>query len=301
MGGTMGARIDTRLNERARPGVASTLRLHLGRLPLDGWRLTPRPTTLAWWQHLLRVQALGLLLGLLFFLTTSPLAYTNSPLLLRRQMEMYGARTRVPEGHLTLIRAPAMSQLPAYDNGCELASLDMLLRFAGVSIRLATLAARIPRAGAPLVTTPDGSIVSWGDPNVGFVGSVRGTSPGYGVYHAPIARLLDKILPGRALDLTGHPLRALRAVVASGRPAIVWTTVDFSPVSNWVTWTSPEGPVRATMSEHAVLLVGMNRHFAYVNNPLNGERAEAVPLSSFVASWIDLGRQAVTLTPAGKG
>lgn len=301
MGGTMGARIDARLSEPARPGPMPGARTRSSRLPLDGWRLTHLPTSRAWWRHLLRAQTLGAALGLALFLAVSPRAYTDAPLLLRRQMELYGARVRVAQGGAALIRVPVLSQMPDYYNGCELTSLDMLLRFAGDRIPLSTLAARLPRTHAPLVTTSDGSIESWGNPNVGFVGSVRGVGPGYGVYHGPIARLLDDFLPGRALDLTGSPWRTLRLVVASGRPVIVWTTIDFAPVSNWVTWTSPQGPVRATMSEHAVLLVGMNRHFAYVNNPLNGERAEAVPLSSFLASWIDLGRQAVTLSPAGKG
>ena len=234
----------------------------------------------------------------------SATAYTNPPVTSRRILQLSNAteetahpgdQTTGATASTTLLRAPALEQLPDYYNGCEITSLAMLLRFIGRPASLAQLAASVVRDPQPLVVGQNGAILSWGNPNDGFVGSVSGRSPGYGVYHGPIARLLDKYAPGEAVDLSGDSFATLLATVASGRPVIVWTTVNFQPPTQWLTWSTPQGPVRATMAEHAVLLVGFNQQYAFVNNPLTGERAQAVPLTTFHATWVQMGRQAVTV------
>ncbi|MCY0870267.1 MAG: C39 family peptidase, partial [Firmicutes bacterium] len=194
-----------------------------------------------------------------------------------------------------LLRAPIVSQFPEYKNGCELASLDMLLRFAGLDVSMAQLVAEVPRANGAYTLAVDGAIRSWGDPADGFVGSVRGIGPGFGVYHAPIAHLLARYLGGSALDLTGGSFAAVLGAVAQGRPVIAWTTVTFSVPHHWLHWESPQGFVRATMNEHAVLIVGYDAKDVFVNNPFDGEAAEAVDRARFEQSWIAMGRQAVTV------
>ena len=236
----------------------------------------------------------------------SATAYTNPPVTSRRILQLSNATQASAHSgdkavgaaaSTTLLPIPALDQLPDYYNGCEITSLAMLLRFIGRPASLAQLAASVVRDPEPLVLGQNGAILSWGNPNDGFVGSVSGRSPGYGVYHGPIARLLDKYAPNQAVDLTGDSFAALLATVASGRPVIVWTTVNFQPPTQWLTWSTPQGPVRATMAEHAVLLVGYNQRYAFVNNPLTGERAQAVPLGEFHATWVEMGRQAVTVRP----
>ena len=195
-----------------------------------------------------------------------------------------------------LLQVPLIDQLPALYNGCEVTSLAMLLQFEHINVTNLTLAAEVKRDPTPLVTNSEGDIVSWGNPNTGFVGSISGKEPGYGVYHGPIAALLNRYMPGQALDLTGSNLATILATVASGRPVIMWTTLNFQPANDWITWQSPTGPVRATMTEHAVLFVGYDKTDAFVNDPLTGQ-LDAEPLASFRTSWIDLGRQAVTVAP----
>lgn len=260
--------------------------------------------TFPWWlQHLARTQGVAAVAALAALCLLSSAAYTNPPVASRRILQLSNAAENVQTNDkslgampaTTLLRAPALDQLPNYYNGCEITSLAMLLQFAGYPTSLAELAASVPRDPQPLVVGQDGAIVSWGNPNDGFVGSVSGREPGYGVYHAPIANLLDKFAPGEALDLSGGRFSTLLATVASGRPVIVWTTVNFLPPTQWVTWSTPQGPVRATMAEHAVLLVGFNRQYAFVNNPLTGERAQPVPLATFRSTWVQMGRQAVTI------
>ena len=194
-----------------------------------------------------------------------------------------------------LLDVPAENQYPLLPNGCEVTSLSMLLGAVGHPVSPLTLARLLPYDPTPRVLAPDGAIVSWGNPEVGFVGSIWNAQDGYGVYHRPIVRLLNRILPGEAVDLTGRPFRTVEAYVAAGRPVMVWTTITLRPTHNWVTWQSPEGPVRATLEEHAVLIVGYDSTQVLIDNPDGGLKAQAVPLSPFLASWRQMGQQAVTV------
>lgn len=202
-----------------------------------------------------------------------------------------------PLPETVLIDVPPQSQLPALVNGCEVTSLSMLLHAVGHPVSYLKLAQEQPYDPTQRVLQ-DGRVVFWGNPNVGFVGSVTAKGLGYGIYHGPITRLLNRILPGRALDLTGKPFSAIERVVASGRPVEVWTTTTLRPTTDWGTWQSPEGPVRWTPKEHAVLVVGYDRTQVFINNPLNGRKAQAVQIGPFIQSWEQLGQQAVTVRPA---
>ena len=207
-----------------------------------------------------------------------------------------------------LIRVPALDQYPQLPNGCEVTSLAMLMAAVGHPMSKMTLAAEMPKDPTPLrlstTTNADGQTVHhvafWGNPNVGFVGSVYRAGYGYGIYHGPMVRFLNRLLPGRAEDLTGSAFSVVLRHVATGIPVEVWTTTTFHPTTDWVTWQSPEGPVRATPLEHAVLIVGYAPGVLYINNPLNGQAAEPVAEAPFLQSWRQLGKQAITVR-AGSG
>lgn len=170
----------------------------------------------------------------------------------------------------------------------------MLLHAAGKPVGKMELTKRMPKDPTPLQRRGR-DVIAWGNPNVGFVGDITGRTPGYGVYHGPVAKLLREYLPGKAVDLSGSSsfdpvLRYLDA----GSPVLAWTTVRFVPVSAWDIWQSPSGAVRGTFQEHAVLIVGYEKDKLYINDPLDGTKAKAVNRSSFVAAWEQMGRQAVT-------
>ena len=208
----------------------------------------------------------------------------------------------------TLLSAPALAQSPLL-NGCEVTSLAMLFDYFGRPVSKMALAALAPRDPTPAVVTPELgfhgnailAVTSWGNPEVGFVGSMTGAngSLGYGMYHRPADELINMLWPGAALDLTGAPFSTIEEYVAAGIPVVLWTTYYFrpAPANEWVTWTSPEGTVRATPWEHAVLLVGYSSNTLWINNPGNGDTAEPVPLQPFLAAWNQLGDQAVTISP----
>lgn len=198
-----------------------------------------------------------------------------------------------------LIDVPPQSQLPALPNGCEVTTLSMLLTAVGHPVSYLTLAKDQPYDPTKRVLQ-NGKVVFWGNPNVGFVGSVYKAGLGYGIYHGPMTKFLNTILPGRAVDLTGKPFSDIERVVADGTPVEVWTTTTLAPTKEWGSWQSPEGLVRFTPREHAVLLVGYNKTDVFINNPLNGEKAQAVPIGPFLQSWNQLGDQAITVSSAKK-
>lgn len=203
-----------------------------------------------------------------------------------------------------LIHVEAKDQYPQLPNGCEVTSLAMLLTAVGHPVSKMTLAAKMPVDPTPLQLTSytgsNGQVVHkvqyWGNPNVGFVGNVYKAGYGYGIYNGPMTKFLNHLLPGRAEDLTGKPWKDILRHVATGIPVEVWTTTTFQPTTNWVTWQSPEGPVKATPLEHAVLVVGYSPGYLYVNNPLNGQAAQKVPAAPFIQAWNQLGDQAITVS-----
>lgn len=201
-----------------------------------------------------------------------------------------------------MIDVPAQNQHPELPNGCEVTSLSMLFDGIGHPVSKMILAKEEPVDPTPEVKNSSGQIVSWGNPNVGFVGSPYIWSKGFGIYHGPIINLIDKILPGEGVDLTKKPFRDLLSYVAHGTPVEAWVTITLKPTNKfWVTWQSPEGPVHTTLEEHAVLIVGYDKTNVYINNPFNGDREEAVSRSDFIGAWNQLGNQAVTIAPPSTG
>lgn len=199
-----------------------------------------------------------------------------------------------------LIPVAVQSQLPLLPNGCEVTSLSMLLTAAGTPVDQAVLAKEQPTdATQPTFSGARDNltgIATWGDPEDNFVGNVAGTY-GYAIFHRPLAKLLDSKLPGRAKDLTGSSFSDVVRQVDSGTPVLLWSTTTSRPTDQWVTWNGPHGPVRATFQEHAVLLVGHTANKLIINNPLSGVQ-ETVDPEPFIAAWRQLGRQALTVTPA---
>ncbi|WDL96217.1 C39 family peptidase [Alicyclobacillus sp. ALC3] len=198
----------------------------------------------------------------------------------------------------TMLQVPAQNQLPQLPNGCEVTSLSMLFTAVGHPVSRFTLADEIAKDPTPLVKNSSGTIIEWGNPNVGFVGNMA--KIGFGVYHGPIAALINQILPNRAVDLTGQSFDTILRTVAAGTPVEVWTNQYFTPLPEtaFITWQSPTGPVHTTFYEHVVLVVGYDAEHIYIDNPLGGIQSQAVNRQQFIASWKQMGSQAVTIANA---
>ena len=195
-----------------------------------------------------------------------------------------------------MLSVPAQDQNPQLPNGCEVTSLSMLLASVGHPVSKMALAMEQPYDPTPRVKNAKGQTIRWGNPNVGFVGSPYVWADGFGIFHGPITRLLNKVLPGQAVDLTDKPFNTILSYVSRGRAVMVWTTATLKPTNAFpASWETPEGPFHSTYEEHAVLVVGYDNSHIYINNPLTGAKGQEVNRAGFIAAWHELGNQAVTV------
>ncbi|WP_442601258.1 C39 family peptidase [Paenibacillus sp. KN14-4R] len=197
---------------------------------------------------------------------------------------MHQASVRIP--------VPLILQNPELYNGCEVTALTMLLDSAGVDVDKMTLATQVKKD--PTLRTENDGILNWGDPNMGFVGSITGETAGYGVYHGPIRELAEQYLPDRIVDLTGSIWEKIEDYLRIGSPVWVITndTFDVIDEADFQTWESAEGPVKATIKEHSVLVVGYDEKFVYINDPLGV--TDHVEKDAFLRAWEQMGMQAIS-------
>lgn len=194
----------------------------------------------------------------------------------------------------TLHHAPLIKQNPELPRGCEVTSVAMLLNEGGVPVHKLELAEQVVKDPAPFKRLKNGR-ASWGDPNRGFLGNMYDLSkPGLGVYHEPLSFLIHSHTKGNGLDLTGMEFKDVLYFLEKGHPIVTIITSRFRPVHDWVSWEGPRGLVRTTYREHAVLLVGYDHKYVYVNDPLSGQKNRKLDRSSFEQGWIQMGRQALT-------
>ncbi|MGG3839415.1 C39 family peptidase [Paenibacillus thiaminolyticus] len=192
--------------------------------------------------------------------------------------------------------APLILQLPELPRGCEVTALAMLLKTADVDVDKMELAREIRRDPTPYKKT--GGKVHFGNPHKGFVGDMYTfANPGLGVYHEPIAELAERYLPGRIADLTGTSIEHLLWIVGQGTPVwVIHTTMyDEVPDKYWVTWQTPDGPVRVTYFEHSFIVTGYDEKYVYINDPLG--RRDRIERSAFQRGWEQMGSQAITYLP----
>jgi uncharacterized protein YvpB len=188
-----------------------------------------------------------------------------------------------------ILDVPLITQMSAPNlyNGCEVTSLAMILNYNGYHVTKNELANNIARV--PL-TYQSGLK---GNPNVGFVGNME-VGPGYAVYNGPIYNLARKYAGDEVVNLTNHPFTDLLARVDQGEPVWVITTSSFAPVSDFITWKTPQGTIRITFSEHSVVITGHDANYIYINNPY-GQKNQRVNRSSFEKAWVQMGSQAIVI------
>ena len=192
------------------------------------------------------------------------------------------------KGHVKY-NVPLIDQMssPALYNGCEVTSLAMLLQYYGKDVSKNDLADAIKTV--PL-TYDDGD---HGNPNVGFVGSVSGDTPGLGVYHGPIRKLAKQYI-GNVTDISGSNFSAVIRALSSGHPVWTITTATFAKVEDFEEWSTPQGDIKVTYSQHSVVITGYSKakRLIYINNPY-GQKNEAVDWDDFAAAYKQMGQQAI--------
>lgn len=192
-----------------------------------------------------------------------------------------------------MLEAPIFRQYPELYNGCEVTSLAMLLNYYGIDKSKLDLAPELVKDPTPVQLAKDGTILYWGNPNTGFVGDVYGRSMGFGIFHGALLKLMEQYIPS-SVDLTGGSFEAIERQISDGFPVIVWTTNDFKVPKYWIEWDTPIGPIKTTMKEHAVLMVGYDEKYVYVNDPMSGKAKSSVEKEGFIAAWEAMGSQALS-------
>ena len=186
------------------------------------------------------------------------------------------------------LRLPAIQQV--YRNDCEAAALSIFLRGA---IHQRRLQQELPIA-EPFSRQIVAGRVVWGDPEVGFVGDVRGG--GYGVYDRPLLKLARRYDPG-ATNLTGRPFSAVVASIIHARPVIAW--IALGP-SRPATWQTPGGrTIAANFAEHTIVLAGIQGQTVTYVDPWDGTR-KAMSLAQLRGLWRELGTRAIAGSPLGQ-
>nr|WP_246200104.1 peptidase C39 family protein [Salirhabdus euzebyi] len=192
------------------------------------------------------------------------------------------------------LQAPKVLQYPELPRGCEVTSLTMLLQYSGFKVDKMTLANQIAKDNTPYKKKNGKEY--FGNPNDGFVGNMYDlTEPGYGVYHKPIAQLAEKYAGDKVKDLTGESFYEVLKSLNNGQPVLVIINAKYKklPESAFKTWQTPNGPVKITMNEHAVLITGYDENYIYFNDPLN--KTKKAPFDDFIDAWVQMGKQAITI------
>lgn len=194
-----------------------------------------------------------------------------------------------------LINTPLIRQYPELPRGCEVASLAMLLNYAGVNVDKLKLAKDVKKDPSKYEVI-DGRTY-FGNPDYGFVGDMYSLdNPGFGVYNGPIYDLLENYLPGQSINLTGRKFRDLFYFLNKEIPVWVIINTKFAELrqSEFVVWYTSYGPIQATYRQHAVLLTGYDSKYVYFNDPLAWEQNSRIEIDQFERAWFQMGSQAVS-------
>lgn len=194
----------------------------------------------------------------------------------------------------TILDVPLISQKPELKYGCEVTSLAMVLQHAGIKVDKMDLANEIKKDTTPLSTNKSGDIIQWGDPKEGFVGDITGKNKGYAVHVQPLQELMERYLPNRTVNLTGKPFNTVLTQIKLGKPVVVWTTGDYRLPDRWESWKHDTKKITAPLDLHAVVIVGLEDKYIYINDPLTVKKAHKVSQDTFIQSWEALGKQALS-------
>lgn len=176
---------------------------------------------------------------------------------------------------------------------CEAASLRMALGAIGLSLDESDILDRLTRDPTPRQVLPDGSVI-WGDPDVGFVGSLDGVfaQDGYGVYDGPIADVASTLGLSGTTHAQGTTPTDIYGAVAQRVPVLVWVPYGLT-VNGRGEWSTPEGKAIAyVLTEHCVVVAGVSDTGIVYADPWDAAYKTA-DYASFEAAFAEIGNRAV--------
>jgi uncharacterized protein YvpB len=171
----------------------------------------------------------------------------------------------------------------AYTLSCEAASLQMILAYKGISKTQDELLADIGVSEPYKSYTDAEGMMIWGDPNLGFVGNVKGLfssadrgmrgATGWGVNKDPIARVAQHYFPN-SVALTGYTPDDVLKELDAKNPVIFWHVPD-SYGDGAITYKTPAGKLIKFFRNHVAVISGYKIENGevsfYISDPLYGE------------------------------
>lgn len=190
---------------------------------------------------------------------------------------------------------PVINQHPELPTGCEVTALTMLLRYHGVNVTKEQLAREVVKVPVPY--SSNGKLYG-GDPNKGFIGDPF-SKRGFGVFKDALLPIVEKYLPGRAEDLSGGDFSQVYKALDEGKPVMIWSTIGMLNVdARRSYWTTLEGKtIEWKTPEHAVVVVGYDKDYIYINDPYVGKQRK-YKKQVVINRWSDMGKQAISVTPS---
>jgi uncharacterized protein YvpB len=196
------------------------------------------------------------------------------------------------DARLSKINVPLIAQRPELPSGCEVTSLAMALKYYGVNVSKTTLANKMPYDSTKLVRNADGSIKTWGDPDVGFVGTPFGN--GHTINPGPLKKLLDQYRPG-GVNLTGKDFSEIEKAVSEGSPVLAWFTISHEMPTNR-TWKTPAGKtISAPRPLHCIVVTGVDANYVYFNDSEAVKKDVKMSKEKFIKIYNAMGKRALAV------
>lgn len=195
-----------------------------------------------------------------------------------------------------LIDVPVTSQFPEFHNGCEAVAVKMMFDAFGIEKDKSEVVDEFPKDETEVEFDDYGNISVWGDPDIGFVGSMPGQEEiGYSINPDPVVKYIGRYFEN-PVNLTGASNEVLERYLRAGNPVVVWITVGFSDVTTSTSWMTPDGrEINGTFDTHAMTLVGFDQYNYYLNDPFTGTKDMQVSKARFNEVWAQLGSKAVSV------
>ncbi|KAB2460296.1 hypothetical protein F8160_23710 [Bacillus sp. CH126_4D] len=188
---------------------------------------------------------------------------------------------------------PLILQKPELMRGCEVTSLAMVLQFSGMQVDKMELASKIKH-----VSFQSNGLK--GNMHKGFIGDMATfDKPGLGVYVEPILELAKLYVPDeKVMDLSHKEPEQIYEAIDQGLPVWVLTNARFKllPDDQFYTWKTDTGEMKVTYHQHSVVVTDYDEQYVYINDPLKTDKHRAINRKDFEQSWIQMGRQAMTIS-----
>ncbi|MCD5003314.1 C39 family peptidase [Enterococcus saccharolyticus] len=199
----------------------------------------------------------------------------------------------VPDETTRLIEVPLENQFEgvALENGCEVTSLSMLLRYYGFQTNKNQLADELNYVPLDLANGLKGN------PHDGFVGNIKEGEAAMGVGVEPLAKVAEKIVgQNYHVNVSKHSFEDLEQLVKKGKPVLVIATIDFEVPEKedlWL-WQTTSGTVQVSPLCHAAVITGIDEQFVYVNDPY-GYQHRKVDKEDFQSMYQKMGEHSLYL------